>query len=89
MDIHETTIQFYSMLEAAVEMADEDSLSKKSPLVGDCFEEMAEVSIGRKLISMVKSKIAIFDVITTFSCHLCHSSCISYNLYHNLPYFIS
>ena len=43
MDIHETTIQFYSMLEAAVEMADEDSLSKKSPLVGDCFEEMAEV----------------------------------------------
>ena len=44
MDIHETTIQFYSMLEAAVEMADEDSLSKKSPLVGDCFEEMAEVS---------------------------------------------
>lgn len=45
LDIHETTIKFYSMLEAAVEMADEDSRSKKSPLVGDCFEEMAEVSI--------------------------------------------
>ena len=46
MDIHETATQFYSMLEAAVEMADEDSLSKKSPLVGDCFEEMAEVGIS-------------------------------------------
>ncbi len=43
VDIRETTIQFYSMLDAAVEMADEDSLSKKSPLIGDCFEEMAEV----------------------------------------------
>eukprot|EP00794_Sanderia_malayensis_P019911 gene19911-21857_t len=44
MDIHETTIQFYGMLDAALEMADEDSLSKKSPLIGDCFEEMVEAA---------------------------------------------
>ena len=32
------------MVEAAVEIAGEDSQGQSRPLIGDCFEEMSEVS---------------------------------------------
>ena len=43
MDIYEVTIQFYGMIETAFEMANDNS--GREPLIGDCFEEMAEVNI--------------------------------------------
>ena len=38
-DIYETTMQFYSMIDNAFDVAEEG----KEPLIGDCFEEMVEV----------------------------------------------
>ena len=40
-DIHEATLQFYAMVETAFEMAGPG----KDPLIGDIFEEMAEVGL--------------------------------------------
>ena len=40
-DIHEVTLQFYAMVETAFEMVGPG----KDPLIGDIFEEMAEVGL--------------------------------------------
>ena len=46
--VYEFSVTFIGLLEAAIEVADEG----KSPAIGECFEEMAEVSLAScKLVS--------------------------------------
>lgn len=43
VDIHEVTVKLLGLIEDSVEMTDEDS---PHPLVGSCFEDLAEVCVG-------------------------------------------
>lgn len=45
MDIQELTLKLLGLIEDTVEMTDEDS---PHPLVGSCFEDLAEVGLGSK-----------------------------------------
>lgn len=52
VDIHEVTVKLLGLIEDTVEMTDEGS---PHPLVGSCFEDLAEVWLCDLLIALLIS----------------------------------
>lgn len=56
MDIHELSVKLLGHIEDTVEMTDEGS---PHPLVGSCFEDLAEVSISVNIVNYVAKEVCL------------------------------
>lgn len=56
VDIHELSVKLLGHIEDTVEMTDEGS---PHPLVGSCFEDLAEVSISINIVNYVAKEVCL------------------------------